>query len=62
MEEDNDEGKEMSKGSSCRDEKYIVVLVREERNIDEYFKRQTHGKGFDTVHMDTAALSTDEDL
>lgn len=43
VEEDNGEGKEMSKGSSCRDEKYIVVLVREERNIDEYFKRQTHG-------------------
>lgn len=38
---------EMSKGEAAGMKKKIVVLVREDRNADEYLKRQT--KGNDTL-------------
>lgn len=43
------EGEELKcqKAKTAGKKKKIVVLVREDRNVDEYFKRQT--KGNDTL-------------
>lgn len=44
-----EEGEELKcqKAKAAGMKKKIVVLVREDRNVDEYFKRQT--KGNDTL-------------